>query len=122
MKKKLYKLMLFCGLVLTALCAYKKQQYQGNPIAELFDLAENPSQQTVTFQAAVLELTDTSILVEPVPNSSEFNSSDLFHIPNAQNIELQTGDHIEITYNGEILESYPAQLGEIYDIKVLNVP
>ena len=28
----------------------------------------------------------------------------------------KVGDIISIQYNGEIMESYPAQLGEIYDI------
>ena len=31
------------------------------------------------------------------------------------------GDIISIQYNGEILESYPAQLGEIYGIQLMEV-
>lgn len=34
--------------------------------------------------------------------------------------ELQIGDFVEISYNGEIMESYPAQLGEVYKITVIE--
>ena len=30
----------------------------------------------------------------------------------------EVGDIIEITYSGDIMETYPAQLGEIYSIKI----
>lgn len=35
-------------------------------------------------------------------------------------LELQTGNIIEIEYNGDILESYPAQLGEVYNITIVK--
>lgn len=69
-----------------------------------------------TFQATVIEITDSSILVEPVDDSLELDSSDKFSVPNTEKLALQTGDIVEIVYNGEILESYPAQLGEVYKI------
>ena len=59
---------------------------------------------------------DSSILVEPVDDSLELDSSDKFSVPNTEKLALQTGDIVEIVYNGEILESYPAQLGEVYKI------
>lgn len=34
--------------------------------------------------------------------------------------EPQTGDIIEISYNGEILETYPARLHDVYSIRVIN--
>ncbi len=34
--------------------------------------------------------------------------------------ELQVNDLIEIAYNGEIMETYPAQLGEVYKITVIE--
>ena len=33
---------------------------------------------------------------------------------------MQIGDFVEISYNGEIMESYPAQLGEVYKITVIE--
>ena len=56
--------------------------------------------------------------------SAELSSSDRISIP----IEYmpasstpEAGDIISIQYNGEILESYPAQLGEIYGIQLMEV-
>ena len=33
--------------------------------------------------------------------------------------EPVVGDVVEISYNGVIMESYPAQLGEVYSIRVM---
>ena len=70
----------------------------------------NPITETVTFQATVIEVTGNSILVEPIEGSSELSSSDQFSIPNKDGLELQTGNIIEIEYNGDILESHPVPL------------
>lgn len=61
------------------------------------------------------------MLVEPVEGSTELASADrisvtLEHMDPSP--ELQAGDLVEITYNGEILESYPAQLGAVYSVTV----
>ena len=108
---------------------YVEQPYQGiykpktsleEKISELFDLAdENPSA-TITFEAVVLETSDLSVLVTPVEGSAELASSDQFSIPNKEGIELQAGDVIEIEYDGSIMESYPAQLGEVYKITLIE--
>jgi len=78
---------------------------------------ENP-----TFQAYVTEIEGTNMTVTPVEGSAELSSSDIFVVP-MENMEaspqIQVGDIIEIEYNGEILESYPASLGEIYNISVV---
>ena len=50
----------------------------------------------------------------------ESDSSDQFRIPNEEGIKLQAGDVIEIEYDGSILESYPAQLGEVYQITLIE--
>lgn len=85
---------------------------------ETLSFADNA--QVTTFQATVIEVTDSSILVKPVDDSPELDSSDQFSVPNTERLALQTGDTVEITYNGEILESYPAQLGEVYEITLLE--
>lgn len=115
MKKKLYCGVFLCSLISIMLCACGKK---GNSV-EMLDSAD-PIPETVTFQATVIEATDNSILVKPIDGSLELNSSDEFSIPNKEQLELQTGDLVEIIYNGEILESYPAQLGEIYKITLLE--
>ena len=103
---------------------YVEQPYQGiyRPapalsfyITEMLDSADT-TLETVTFQATVIETANNSILVKPVDGSLELDSADQFNIPNEDQLELQTGAVVEITYNGEILESYPAQLGEVYKI------
>lgn len=75
------------------------------------------------FQAKVLEVHDGYLLVEPVEGSWERNSADRIQIP-VINIapypEPQIGDIIEIKYDGELLETYPVQLNEVYSIRVLQ--
>ena len=76
---------------------------------------------TVGFRATVIEITDGNMLVEPVEGSFELNSSDRIVVP-MKNMEAspepQVGDIVNIIYNGEILESYPASLGEVFHISV----
>lgn len=74
----------------------------------------------ITFQATVIEATDDWILVESVGDSLEHNSADIFSIPNKEKLALKTGDTVEIVYNGDIMESYPAQLGEVYKVTLLE--
>lgn len=72
--------------------------------------------QGAVFQATVIEVTDMDILVEPVEGSAELSSADRIYVPNKDGLELQAGDVVEIEYDGNIMESYPAQLGEVSDI------
>lgn len=69
------------------------------------------------FEAIVLE-NDTQLLVEPVEGSPERNSSDqiVLHLPQALE-SLQPGDRIIVGYDGEIAESYPAQIFNVAFIK-----
>ena len=76
--------------------------------------------QEVTFQATVIEVTDDSVLVKPEDGSLELHSADTFSIPVKEELSLQIGDTVEIVYNGGILESYPAQLGDVYKITLLE--
>ncbi len=98
---------------------YKPAPALGFYITEMLDSADNEPE-AVTFQATVIEKSDNSILVKPVEGSLELDSADKFSISNEKKPELQVGDLIEIAYNGEIMESYPAQLGEVYEIIVIE--
>lgn len=64
------------------------------------------------FVADVLEMNGDSVLVQPVPGEDERNSSDKisFSIRGFENIGAKVGSIVEITYTGNILESYPAQI------------
>lgn len=79
--------------------------------------------QETAFEAIILEINDTYLLVEPVEGSSELKSADQITVPmtnESTSPELEVGDIIEIKYNGEIAESYPAQITEVYSIKIVK--
>ena len=75
------------------------------------------------FQAEILEIHDGHYLVKPVEGSWELNSADRIEVP-IRNVhpspEPEIGDVIEIEYAGEILETYPAQIADVYGIKVIE--
>ncbi len=89
--------------------------------------ATNPKpdtpQEQHTVQARIIEVENGSFLAEPVEESWELSSSDLFRVP-ITNIppspEPQAGDIVEITHNGYILTTYPAQFGTIYSMRVVS--
>ena len=77
----------------------------------------------VAFLATILEINNQAYLVEPVVGSNELKSSDQIIVP-MKNInpspEPKVGDIIEIIYDGSIAESYPAQITNVYGIKVVE--
>ena len=77
--------------------------------------------ETVTFQATIIEIQDGCYLVEPVEGSAELNSADRITIPMTNmepSPEPEVGDVLEIEYDGSITESYPAQITKVYSIRV----
>lgn len=98
---------------------YKPAPALGVKIKELFDSVDG-TLATVTFRAKVMEVSDAEILVEPVNGAIELSSADRIYVPDKDGLELHAGDIIEIEYNGSILESYPAQLGEVYNITLVE--
>ena len=81
----------------------------------------NEAQQV--FQAEILEIYDGNYLVKPVEGSWELSSADRIEVPirNAHpSQEPEIGDVIEIEYSGEILETYPARIADVYGIKVIK--
>ena len=75
------------------------------------------------FQAEILEIHGGHYLVKPVEGSWELNSADRIEVPirNAHpSPEPEIGDVIEIEYSGEILETYPARIADVYGIKVIK--
>ncbi len=107
---------------------YVEQPYQGiykpapalrEKITELFNSIDG-TDTIFTFQATVLQVNDTRLLVEPVAGSVELTSSDQISLSNEEGIALQAGDVVEIEYDGSIMETYPAQLGNVYSIRVVT--
>ena len=75
------------------------------------------------FQAEILEIHDGNYLVKPVEGSWELSSADRIVVPisNAHpSPEPEIGDVIEIEYSGEILETYPARITEVFSIRVVK--
>lgn len=76
-----------------------------------------------SFEAEVLRVSENKFFVKPAEGSAELRSADeisvslkeLKDIP-----DVKAGDRVEIVYNGDIMESDPAQLGEVYYIRLLE--
>ena len=66
----------------------------------------------VSFVAKILEVYDSSVLVQPVEGSPELRSADqiTFGTKDLEKLDVAVGDWVEIFYGGEIMESYPAQI------------
>lgn len=87
-----------------------------------FQLRQIAAEQAPVFCPVVEEIGDGYMTVLPNDGTSERASADritvkLEHLHPAK--EPVVGDVVEISYNGVILESYPAQLGEVYSIRVM---
>lgn len=80
-------------------------------------------EETATFQATIVEIQDGYFLVKPVEASSERNSADQITVPMTNmdpSPEPEVGDILEIEYDGSIAESYPAQITNVYHIRVVK--
>lgn len=103
-------------VVAVVACAVVTVCFATNPKQELF-------QEQRTVQAQITGVEDRSFLVAPVEGASGLSSSDLFRIPITNmppSPEPQVGDIVEITYDGFILDSYPAQFSNIHSIRVVS--
>lgn len=78
---------------------------------------------TNILQAKVLEIHDVYFLVEPVEGSWELSSASKIEVP-MRNMEpspeAQVGDILEIEYDGQLAETYPARITEVYSIRVIS--
>lgn len=73
------------------------------------------------FNAKVLEVNEKNILVEPLKGEIERNSASKIYvstdvISGNPVPELKKGDEVRIIYNGEIMETYPAQIADVFTI------
>lgn len=73
------------------------------------------------FKGTVLEVRDSSILVEPFEDEWERNSADQIDVgigslemKEETKAELKEGEEVLVGYNGAIAETYPAQLEAVY--------
>ncbi len=86
-----------------------------------FTACNSATNDKATFQATILEINDNYYLVKPVEGSTELNSADQITVPvTSINPTPEVGDILEIVYDGEIAESYPAQITNVYSISVVE--
>ena len=73
------------------------------------------------FTATVLEVNEAYLLVEPAEGSRERNSADKIEVPlkkiNAWPVP-QVGDLVTVFYNGELQETYPARITQVYRVEI----
>lgn len=74
------------------------------------------------FEARVIQVNENFLLIEPSEGEEELRSSDQISVSadDAGELDLKEGDIIRVTYNGEIMETYPARLGEVYSIEAVT--
>ena len=74
-------------------------------------------------RATVLEIHDGYFLVQPVEGSWELRSADRIEVPMVHmesSPEPQVGDVLEITYDGQLAEVYPARITKVSHIQVVE--
>ena len=77
------------------------------------------------FNATVLEVYEKSVLVEPFEGTDELKSADQINVSTEvvsthEVPQLEAGTTIRIVYNGDIAESYPAQINTVFAIYLVD--
>ncbi len=76
-----------------------------------------------SFHATVLEVHDTYLLVEPAEDAWERSSADKIEVSLMDKTSWpipQVGATVNVVYNGEIMEIYPAMLGTVYRVEIVS--
>lgn len=77
------------------------------------------------FNATVLEVYEKSVLVKPFEGADELKSADQIvvstEVVSTHEVpQMETGTTIRIVYNGDIAESYPAQINTVFAIYLVD--
>ncbi len=76
-------------------------------------------------KATVSEINGNSVIVKPVDGSWELNSAAQFSLSASlldEGVTPAVGMTLEITYDGGVLETYPAQFGNVQKVTVMSEP
>ncbi len=87
--------------------------------------AEQTTPTASVCKAAVTEVNGNTMIVKPAEGSAERSSADQFSLSVSlldEGIVPVVGMTLEITYDGGVLETYPAQYGNIQKVTVLSEP
>ncbi len=129
--KKLLLLLVF--VMIFSLVACSKDAPDENAINDYINATEYEDHGArATFTAVILETGSHSILVAPDEGTAVARSGDKASVSVPASVEitgadgesihredLKEGDHISITFDGTVMESYPLQISRIFKIKVL---
>ena len=101
MKKLISIVLVVCTLLCVVGCESEESEKKGKKQEDRF-----------TFLAEIVEINGESVLVEPLEGEQERNSADRisFSTDGLRDLGAEEGDIVEITYDGMIMESYPAQI------------
>ena len=76
-----------------------------------------------SFQATVLEVHDTYLLVAPAEDAWERSSADQIEVSLKDKTSWpipQVGDTVNVFYNGELMETYPARVGKVFRVEIVS--
>ena len=94
-----------------------------DPPSNSYTPSEPTTPTEIIFDAEVLEVYDSHLLVEPLEESPAYMGPGLIEVP-LTNLGAASnpavGDIIRVTFNGLILETYPARIQEIYSLEVIQ--
>ncbi|WP_298530154.1 protease complex subunit PrcB family protein [uncultured Ruminococcus sp.] len=74
-------------------------------------------------KATVTEITGNSMIVKPVEGSWELSSADQFSLSVSlldEGVTPTVGMTLEITYDGGVMETYPAQFGNVQKVTIIS--
>ena len=86
------------------------------------NILESAQLEEHSFEATVLEVHDTFLLVEPAEGTWERTSADKIEVSLKDKTSWpipQVGDTVNVFYNGEIMETYPARVGQVYRVEIV---
>ena len=112
--------------VIMIFSAYRSSEsYRKKNASETYTMAdtEKNTSETHTMKGTVLDISNGTVIAEPFVGEDELNSSDKFVISMEKmnsSPEPQVGDIIEVKYNGDIEETYPARLGGVISVSVVE--
>ena len=82
----------------------------------------NDEVQQMQFEAVILEIDEDSILVEPAEGEDIRSSADRVMLSRSaleaeETEDLEEGDEVRVFFSGGVMESYPAQVGDLERIE-----
>ncbi len=106
----------------SAIYLYADMNYIGNQAAASDDVQKN-----YTFDAEVLDVSKNGdwIMVKPLDGTAERRSGDKIHLSIVGTelegrTDISKGEMVRICYNGQIMESYPLQLGGVSSVSLIS--